>query len=1091
MKNIIFLYIFTLSYSFTQDQLTVINPIGHRGQIRDIAITNDKKFIVSASFDKTIKKWDIETGEVVQEFRVKIGKGNEGSVYFIELSPDNNYLAAGGWFGPDDESEDLGDIRIFDFKTGEIIQVLKGLGSSPHSLNFSEDSKFVIAGDIYSKIYKWNVETGQKVGVFDYHKFIDEETLLEHDLNQNILMSVDKKGMLCFWDINSPSKPIKVDKKTIPKLMNMGLNQFSDYAGDLAVSPTLEDFAFSIENYIVLMDKKYKSYFIIENKSKAGFLKFSADGKRLMTGCVSRGENQITYVFEKSKDNKSWTEIAQFQGADASVITGDFIDNQTFVCAGGSENYIYIWSLEKDETGKCKTLKTFKSNGLNLYAVSLNEGTVAYADVWTENFGKSTFNKEFDLFLKQIDTKITKNYTSPITERKDLSIKWCRTYAGLDGLTAGLEIKRGKQVLDTIKRDVFTGSRHTVYTITERDHIITGGDYGFLEAYNEKGQLLNRFVGHTDLIHGLSITEDGTKLISSSGDNSFKIWSLENVGKFNDNKIPVSMEEYLNSEYGKKYPIIKETIEKYVNQLKLSDDYKKKSIKSWENVIQGLKKVDDLKSLMEDVFEFVLDDYRVEFIYPIVSVFMTIDGEWIIWNEDGYFSASKKGAQYVGYYLNQGKDKAAKFYPFEQFDLKFNRPDIILKDLSLGSEKIQNFYYKAYLKRLDKMGINENSLSKELKIPSLIITKSELSADKKSIEISFDAKDELYRLDRINVFINDVPIYGRKGIKLNKENKISKTIALELADGKNKIQISVLNDKGIESLKENLNIFAPKSNEKPDLYIVSIGTSKYKDSRFNLKYAAKDAEDIVSRYKNDASYKNVYTHLLIDEKTTKENIESLKKFLEKSKRNDLVMVFIAGHGILDENLDYYYASYDIDFNAPALKGVLYSEIEELLDGISALKKLLFMDTCHSGEVDKDEIEKSKTEQNNIKVEENVQFRNVGTGIRKKQGVGSENTSELVKELFSDLRRGTGSTVISSAGGAEFAMESSEWKNGLFTFCFLEGIKSQRADLNSDGVIMLSEMQNYLQKEVFKLSAGKQKPNSRIENLSLDYPIWKK
>ena len=98
-------------------------------------------------------------------------------------------------------------------------------------------------------------------------------------------------------------------------------------------------------------------------------------------------------------------------------------------------------------------------------------------------------------------------------------------------------------------------------------------------------------------------------------------------------------------------------------------------------------------------------------------------------------------------------------------------------------------------------------------------------------------------------------------------------------------------------------------------------------------------------------------------------------------------------------------------------------------------------------------------------------------------------SRLSSVLFNDLRRGTGSTVISSAGGAEFAMESDEWKNGLFTYCMLLGLKTGNADLDGNGEIMLLELQEYVVDRVSELSHGKQVPNTRIKNLELDFRIW--
>lgn len=1077
------LFTLLISVCWSQQEQFFVNPVGHKSQIRDVAVSKDQKYIITASFDKTIKKWDLATGEIVMEYRSKIGPGFEGAVYYIELAPNNQFLAAGGWFGLEDETENLGDIRLFDYQTGEVIRVLKGLGSPPRNINISADSKYVIAGDEYSKIYKWDAQTGQLLASFDFHRFEEGKKLLNHESNGKLLMSVDEAGVICFWDINNPDQPIKIDKKTVPMLMKKGMKNVAFEVSDLALSPTNEDFAFSLESLLVIYDKNFKPYAFIPNETKPGFLKFSADGKRLLTGCIDRGQVMHAKVYEKNQ-KQEWLPIADFDTPDGSMICGDFINDTTYVTPGGYNNYIYVWSLQKDSTNKQKLLAQFTSNGFTPYAAGLANGIIAFADVWTENMGNSTFNKEFDLFMKSIKPYQTTGYTRPVTVKDDYSIKWCRTHAGSDGIQAGLEIKKGNQVIDTLKRNEYNGSRHTAYTITPNKFIISGGNYGYLEAYDLTGTLVNRFVGHTDLIQSVAISNDQKRLITSSADNTIRIWDIQELGKFQQNQAEKSVYEYMN-EQRSKYPILFDVLDKKVKELGIETLYTQRSIDAWQNFIQKIDQT-DLKEYYHENLSAALEIYRVVLIYPIVSIFMTTEGEWIIWNEKGYYSASKKGAQYVGYYVNKGKDESAKFYPFEQFDLKYNRPDIILEELDLGSEKIRNFYYKAYQKRLQKMGLSEEQLNGDLHLPLLSIKNQSLAADKKTIEISFEAFDSKYKIERIAVFINDVPIYGSKGIKVNNVSKIAQTIKLDLADGKNKIQLSALNDKGVESLKENLVVFNPSSVAKPNLYLVTIGTSLYQDKRFNLKYAAKDAQDILEKFKKDQVYQAVFTEVLLDQQSTKENIQKLKNFLLKSTQNDVVMVFVAGHGLLDENFDYYYATHDIDFNSPKLKGMLFTEIAELLDGIGALKKILFMDTCHSGEVDKEDLEK---ENDSKKTEEDVQFRSVGQSVRKKEGVGLENTSELVKEMFVDLRRGTGSTVLSSAGGAEYALESDTWKNGLFTYCLLSGITTLNADLNHDGKIMLSEMQVYVREEVLKLSGGKQQPTSRLENLSLDYPIW--
>jgi len=74
----------------------VIESGGHMGVIRDVIFTNDSRYLISASLDKTIRVWDVQTGKLSRVIRGKIGKGLEGSIYDLALSPDNEWLAAAG-----------------------------------------------------------------------------------------------------------------------------------------------------------------------------------------------------------------------------------------------------------------------------------------------------------------------------------------------------------------------------------------------------------------------------------------------------------------------------------------------------------------------------------------------------------------------------------------------------------------------------------------------------------------------------------------------------------------------------------------------------------------------------------------------------------------------------------------------------------------------------------------------------------------------------------------------------------------------------------------------------------------------------------
>jgi len=189
---------------------------------------------------------------------------------------------------------------------------------------------------------------------------------------------------------------------------------------------------------------------------------------------------------------------------------------------------------------------------------------------------------------------------------------------------------------------------------------------------------------------------------------------------------------------------------------------------------------------------------------------------------------------------------------------------------------------------------------------------------------------------------------------------------------------------------------------------------------------------------------------------------------------------------LDEKLDYYFGTYDINPYNPSERGLPFEEIEAFLDKIPARNRIILLDTCHSGEVDKEFSADFTIATNN-----NSQVKTRALKLfRVKNELGYKNTTRLMEELFLDLRKGTGAYIISSSSGYECSLESEKWSNGVFTYSFLEGLKTKNADLDSNGNITISETKNYVIKKVMELTAGRQNPTTRKINRKKDFILLK-
>jgi len=437
-------------------------------------------------------------------------------------------------------------------------------------------------------------------------------------------------------------------------------------------------------------------------------------------------------------------------------------------------------------------------------------------------------------------------------------------------------------------------------------------------------------------------------------------------------------------------------------------------------------------------------------------------------SEDLFYRADKAAINNFGFVIN------GKGYLPSDYDYYFNRPDIIIKESGSTNEAYQKLIEKAVLKRTNSLKkANLNDLLKNA--PSIAITNTKnINAFTTSTSQQFD----LSFTTSANRFIKSYAFYvnGVNSVTtelLKNESSVSQSITL--SQGKNIIQINCMDNEGYISNTETYTIYADYKENKPKVYVVIIAADTYENPDFNLKYAVKDANDLVNHLKNRYGA-NLVVSTLINKNANEELINQIKNTVKDANVNDKIVVFVSGHGVLDANLDFRFATPNMDFSKPNEFGITNKTLESILLACPARNKLLLIDACHSGELDKEEY--SNTISTDAVV---VTYSGSKGAIATASKTSTESSFELMRQLFNDVSEKSGIKVISAAAGNSYALESDKWKNGVFTYSLLSILEKNES-------ISISRLNKEVADRVIKLTNSKQKPTNRGNTVEFDFEL---
>jgi len=437
---------------------------------------------------------------------------------------------------------------------------------------------------------------------------------------------------------------------------------------------------------------------------------------------------------------------------------------------------------------------------------------------------------------------------------------------------------------------------------------------------------------------------------------------------------------------------------------------------------------------------------------------------WILWTPSGYYDASPGAEELIGWHVNNGRDAAADFFPAGQFRSTYYRPDVVAKVLEIGDEA------RALAMANEEAGRKQQQLTIAQQLPPIVeILSPSDNAAVSSTNVTM----------RLNVRTpSGEPVTNIRALVDGRPANGARQLEREANTGTNELQVMIPErDCEISVIAENR--YAPSVPAtvrvkwrgvatvrpetlviKPKLYILAIGISHYGNPKYNLNYADKDARDFVSAMQAQKSllYRDVIVYhdkAITDEAATKDEIlDGLDWIRKETTSNDVAMVFLAGHGVNDQNNYYYFCPYNIDPERLLRTGVAFSDIKNTVSAIAG-KALFFVDTCHSGN-------------------------SLGLAGRR----GNLDINIVINDLASAQN---GVVVFSGSTGSESSYETPAWNNGAFTKAVIEGINGA-ADLLNKGLITYTMLNVYVTERVKELTKGQQHPTMISPQTVPDFPI---
>lgn len=1057
-----------------------INVHGHTGSVRALCFTPDGSRLCSAGADKVVQVWNLRAatrdlqGVFLRErtLRWQVARGPLGQIHALAMSPREGWLALAGHSA----MGSLGEILLVNPLRGTLERVLDGHRQAVCALAFSRDGRYLASADVQGQVLLWQApawkprtlyapdektygtQRAQKIAAQPHFRPV---VIAANDVILPVNVGEDAAGRL-LWKLQRV--PIAQ-----PEQAHTFETTHQGMVTAMAASRDGKHLASAdLAGHLYLWDLGTAVVRPVEPGATALSLAFTPEGDRLVVGTTQRagngtGELQVWDVGAASLLRRRNT-------ADHVTACAVSPEGRQVAYTGGQDFEVFIEPLD----GKRAPL-VLGGKGRRILKVAFARDEPLYRVAFGARLNQRGFNDYGDLERTFDATRLELGPRGQLDPQAWIT---GQTYAGtwsVQWQPGGLQLLRDGQPRGTVvfRTALQEGAPRSFCWIPDPQGnpwaIAVGTDvqnsiYVYRLAENGPCPLLRHFRGHQDAVLSLAVSRDVRYLVSGSADGTVAFWSLSDYQQGDSLWGRWGGELAVEGAAGDARRLVVRRIHPagplYYKGLREGDaistirwfadagGQKRFEATQPEQMLAALRHVAwgtmvEFRTLRGGVSQ---PGFQLRPAWPaLASLFVSADDEWAFWTPEGYFDASVNGHTLFGWQVNQGVERLPAFYRADHFRHRLERPGVLEHLLPTGS--LPEAFRRAELKPAEDLpGALVHHIAQS---PALEILQPEFDAEVVGNEARVLARVQVplaTDLAEAKIYANGVAGRDRRLVAQRRtERYVEHTYQWRVplpAEETSLIQV-IVGTKAEVTASGDL-VIRRRNPQPPKLrkmYLLAVGINRYADPKVPpLEFSTSDAKAFceVLRRQSRGLYEIVTQRLLLNEQVTpaawRRTLEQLaRQMREEVGPDDLLVLFLAGHGWEDVRTgQYYFIGHEFRMAnlGRSYEGCLGWDDFRLLADIPC-RKLVFLDTCHSGAI---------------------------------QPPRSRNLKAAIRRLQDDVIF----TVAASKGG-QLAAEHPEWKHGVFTKCLLDALEGKAIDL-ARPEITLNDVVRYVEATVPRVTS---------------------